>query len=257
MWRAQRADRLASGLALVAGAGAILALLGSGGCEALVSDTIPSFECLPGAANCPGGSVCVPTTHRCVERTATCLAIVCPAGQLCDSQTLQCAEGPADDASSRGRRDVGSPGRRGARGAGQPGRRPDLHRLDRRRRRRRQPGRCSAGRRLELPRDHLQLQPPVRLRQRHLRGPGHRDLAPLHGRRRASARSRAARRPIAPPSMVCFGTGGGGDYCVTPAWIGRGTTVGSGEGGAACEGDGDCRSGLCVDQTSAPTRAAR
>ena len=252
MWRAKRADRLASGLALVAGAGAILALLGSGGCEALVSDTIPSFECLPGAANCPSGSVCVPNTHRCVERTATCLAIVCPEGKLCDSQTLQCAEGSADDASTRGDATSAPPGDAAPEASASLGDGPISPDST--------AGDAADGSLADATPDAAS----------NCRGitcscsrPSDCDsgicagqvteTSPLYTAVGAFCTLSCCTSADCPASMVCFGTGGGGDYCVMPAWIGRGTTVGSGEGGAACEGDGDCRSGLCVTNQCADT----
>lgn len=47
-------------------------------------------------------------------------------------------------------------------------------------------------------------------------------------------------------STVCFGSGEGNRYCVLPAWLGRSSTLGSGQGGASCGADSDCRSGLCA-----------
>ena len=92
----------------------------------------------------------------------------------------------------------------------------------------------------------------------------------------ASARTRSRRRPRSttvmgmsfctqpcctsadcPPHTVCFATGGGGNYCVSPKWIGRSGGLGTGLGGATCTGDADCRSGLCNMTARAPTRAAR
>lgn len=56
-----------------------------------------------------------------------------------------------------------------------------------------------------------------------------------------------------PRTTVCFGTGGGGNYCVAPSWIGRNGDLGTGVGGAACQGEGDCFSGLCVNSMCADT----
>jgi hypothetical protein len=53
-------------------------------------------------------------------------------------------------------------------------------------------------------------------------------------------------------STVCFATGAGGNYCVNPAWLGRGAT-GARVGGATCVHDGDCRSGLCSGGACADT----
>jgi hypothetical protein len=49
---------------------------------------------------------------------------------------------------------------------------------------------------------------------------------------------------------VCFASGQGGNYCVDPAWLGRSTPASSAIGGAACTGNGDCRSGLCIAGSS-------
>lgn len=46
-------------------------------------------------------------------------------------------------------------------------------------------------------------------------------------------------------NTVCFATGQGGDYCVEPAWLMRGTAIGAGGGGATCSTNRDCRSALC------------
>jgi hypothetical protein len=56
-----------------------------------------------------------------------------------------------------------------------------------------------------------------------------------------------------PDGAVCFGTGGGGNYCVPPKWIGRTSGVGGSQGGAACSGGADCKSGLCNMGTCADT----
>ncbi len=48
-----------------------------------------------------------------------------------------------------------------------------------------------------------------------------------------------------PGNTVCFGTGGGGNYCVAPNWIGRAADQGTAVGGTPCTGNTECRSGLC------------
>jgi hypothetical protein len=50
-------------------------------------------------------------------------------------------------------------------------------------------------------------------------------------------------------TSVCFATGAGGNYCVPPGWIGDRSIIGTAVGGASCIGDGGvaCRSGLCLD----------
>ncbi len=56
-----------------------------------------------------------------------------------------------------------------------------------------------------------------------------------------------------PTATVCFGTGGGGNYCVPPGWIGRNSGVGVGQGGLSCQFNEDCRSGLCASGACADT----
>jgi hypothetical protein len=54
------------------------------------------------------------------------------------------------------------------------------------------------------------------------------------------------------PGTVCFASGQGGDYCVSPAWLGR-STPGGGKGGAPCTAGNQCRSGLCAGSSCADT----
>jgi hypothetical protein len=55
-------------------------------------------------------------------------------------------------------------------------------------------------------------------------------------------------------SGVCFASGVGGNYCVMPGWLpGRSVTLGKSLGGATCQANSDCRSGLCVAGTCADT----
>jgi hypothetical protein len=58
-----------------------------------------------------------------------------------------------------------------------------------------------------------------------------------------------------PTAGVCFATGAGGSYCVLPQWLDRATPVGSalGLGGATCSTNSDCRSGLCASHACADT----
>lgn len=54
------------------------------------------------------------------------------------------------------------------------------------------------------------------------------------------------------PGTVCFAGGQGGNYCVSPAWLGR-SRPGVGTGGAACTTNEECRSGLCAHGVCADT----
>ncbi len=58
------------------------------------------------------------------------------------------------------------------------------------------------------------------------------------------------------PPTVCYATSSNassGNYCVMPAWLGRATELGSGQGGESCTDDTNCRSGLCAMGTCADT----
>jgi hypothetical protein len=49
-----------------------------------------------------------------------------------------------------------------------------------------------------------------------------------------------------PDGFVCFGSGTGGNYCVSAAKAKR-STLGTKKPGAACTDNGECRSGVCTD----------
>jgi hypothetical protein len=54
-------------------------------------------------------------------------------------------------------------------------------------------------------------------------------------------------------STVCFATASGGNYCVSPSWLGRSSKLGALSSGATCASDSDCRSGLCAGTSCADT----
>lgn len=54
------------------------------------------------------------------------------------------------------------------------------------------------------------------------------------------------------PGAVCFASGQGGNYCVSPSWIGR-LAPGTAPGGASCTTGSQCRSGLCTGGFCAET----
>ncbi len=260
MRRAQRtpatrtARRLAGGVAAALACAAVLALLvGGGGCELVVSDDLPSFSCLADAADtCPAGEVCIPSSHKCVTRSSTCtLGPHCGPGLRCDTETLQCdpevatqdaaddADGtsipPADSAADA----PGTPGTDAPTGDALVSDAADasmdvldapagcrgvtcscVHNPD-----------CDSG----ICAGELT------------------ETTPLSTAIGSFCTQACCSSADCPPSTVCFGTGGGGSYCVSPGWIGRQTELGGGVGGATCSGDGACRSGLCVNGTCADT----
>lgn len=256
---AERADRLGAGLAVAVTTGVVLTLLAvGGGCELVVGDSLPSFTCEPGAANCPGGSVCVPSTHRCAARSSTCTpgaATGCAAGKRCDEETLQCTPlaSVGDGASEDGDDATASPpGDSAADGPiSQMGDAPGS-------------GDAPVGDAANGSTD-ASADAPVGCRGVTCSCSHNPDCdsgicageltetTPL-----ATAIGSFCTQPCCtstdcPGSTVCFGTGGGGSYCVAPGWIGRGVEHGLGVGGATCTGDGECRSALCVNSVCADT----
>lgn len=254
---APRANRLAGGLAMAAMATAVFALLpGGGGCELVVSDALPSFTCVPDAADsCPTDSVCVPSTHQCVSRSGTCVPGAptgCPAGMRCDAESLRCTKGAtvAGDASGADAQPPMTPDSA-----------PDA------------PGVLV----MDGPTEDAPITPDAspldstadapnacRGITCSCRGGGDCDSGICAGQVTLPAAVYTAigtsvcTQPCCtsadcPGGTVCFGTGGGGNYCIAPHWIGRSGEMGEGPGGTSCTGDGDCRSGLCSMNTCADT----
>jgi hypothetical protein len=245
-----RANRLAGSLAIAAMATAIFALVpGGGGCELVVSDALPSFTCVPGAANtCPAGSVCVPSTHQCTSQTGTCVpgaAGGCAAGLRCDPQTLRCAkEGTGADAAdgedaplamtpdsgpdspNAVSTDAPTEASSGTPDATSLDATPDVQNMCR--------GitcSCTGGGDC----DSGVCVGPVTLPSALYSAIGH-----------SLCSQPCCTSADCPADTVCFGTGGGGNYCLAPHWIGRSAELGAGQGGATCSADSDCRSGLCA-----------
>lgn len=57
-------------------------------------------------------------------------------------------------------------------------------------------------------------------------------------------------------AWVCFAAGAGGNYCVSPSWLGDRSNIGNLQGGASCSDDAGtlgCRSGLCSSGVCADT----
>jgi hypothetical protein len=260
--RARSANRLAPGLALAATAVGLIALLPvGGGCELVVSDTVPSFTCLPDAADtCPSGSVCVPDTHQCAPRSGTCApgaSTGCAPGMRCDTQTLQCVSSgsTAGDAS-----DDGDATRTGMPDSARSA--PDVEVADSEAR----DAPDGEGPDVGVP-DAPPADAPSTCRGITCSCTGEgacdngvcADQLTQTNALYAAAGSRAfCTQPCCtsadcPGNTVCFGTGGGGSYCVLPVWIGRSSQLGEGEGGSTCSTNSDCRSGLCSMNMCADT----
>lgn len=256
--RVHSARRLAGGLATAATAVGVIALLsGEGGCELAVSESVPPFTCLPDAADvCAPGDVCVPATHQCVARSGTCTpgaANACAAGMRCDPQTLRCLKAPGLDAS----------GNVDATPAAQADSMPDSSDVavgD-------GPERDGAVEDVteanlsDVPSDVGMCAGDI--------GCGCKgasdcttgicaqeltlttDLYAVLGM--AVCTKPCCTSGDCPNGTVCFGTGGGGNYCVLPKWIGRNSGLGGGQGGASCSAPADCRSGVCSMSKCADT----
>jgi hypothetical protein len=250
MRRGGRANRLAEALGVAAMAGAGFALLAGGGCELAVTDAIPAFTCEPGVAgNCPTDSVCIPSTRQCAPRAGTCTpgaSTGCAAGSQCDSSTLRCIAAVADasgDATSSSAMDSGSDlETSSAPDASHPA---DASMAD-----------APEGDAGDAGAD---VQGECRGMTCKCSGPSDCDsgicasqLASLDGDKGFCTLT-CCTSADCPAGTVCYGTGGGGDFCVPPSWIGRAATLGEGQGGATCGGGGDCRSGLCVGSACADT----
>jgi hypothetical protein len=254
MGTARRGSRVGAALAVTGGAAALLALLASGGCEFVVSDAIPSFTCVPGAAaNCPTGEVCVPSTHVCVSQAGTCTpgaATGCAAGMHCNDQTLRCTGSPASqDAAGDGMAMETFPDSSGDTTVSTPdGRSADAS------------GDAADGSLLDaLPNDSGSCGRGVTCG---CTGPADCDSGVCADTLTATTALSNELNGMSfctqpcctstdcPGTTVCFGTGGGGNYCVNPSWIGRTGAPASGAmGGAMCTSNGQCRSGVC-DMTS-------
>ncbi len=217
---------------------ALLAVLvGEGGCEIAIGDTVPSFLCNGGASPCPQGQVC-DTTHHCVVSCTTPGFAGCPSGTTCnalsglclpigdggmmdevsvndgpgpdvvdeDSMTTEAEASPVDTGG-----DTNNPCATGSAIALCP---------------------CSGNSACasKLCVDALSV------------GTG---LYQAAGSTSFCSQACCTSNEC-PANTVCYATGQGGNYCVNPMWIGRTSGAGTGQGGASCSlGPRDCRSGLC------------
>jgi hypothetical protein len=213
-----------------------------GGCEIAIGNDVPDYECLSNApAVCPGNQVCDPHTHQCV---APCSESGCKGGLVCDPGSNQCvAPSTSDDGPS--------------------------------------PDETSTGDDADATTAPDEAAPPVETGPvesgcgRGLGCPCSGDSACDSNICADSATVPAGLYTAAGGSnfctqtccssadcgagTVCFAAGGSdsvaGNFCVNPAWLGRGTgaTLGTQPGGGACSTGRDCRSGLCTGNTCVDT----
>jgi hypothetical protein len=221
-------ERRPSALGSAAALALILALPGA--CEIAVSDTVPSFACVPGPDSCPTGSVCAPATSQCVPGSRACTTNPCPAGERCDLGSLACVslDGAPGDASilEEGVVDAPATSPEGAPPEGS--------------------STCSAlGCKCSGASDCASRMCGDELTLTS-------DIYKAAGN--ASVCTRACCTSLdCDPGTVCFGTAAGGNYCIRPDWLGRSVLLGSMAGGAPCSTGSDCRSGLCSGTACADT----
>jgi hypothetical protein len=219
------------------------------GCEIAVGNDVPDFECLQGAAVCPGNEVCDPSSHQCV---APCSMTGCNGGLECDPAQNICVAGDA------GASDQTSTGEASAR----DGETSDTRVAD------------------EAPLDTASTETATG------EGASPQDVsseaafgdagscrslacacssdtscdsgicagaATVTGALLAAAGAAFCTQPCCTSAdcgagTVCFATASGasgGSYCVSPAWLQRTTYLGTGAGGSTCSTGSECRSGLC------------
>jgi hypothetical protein len=218
--------RVVTTLAFVAST--ILAVAVSGGCEALVPDTVPAFGCTGTNANvCPASQVCAPTLGRCVERSGACtiVASMCAPGTHCDSGTQMCVvDGLDGSVPDQGTGDGGPPGMDGP-PPPSDGNQPDTNPPT-------DSGRCTG------------VGCPCTTN-----GACDGDICADMGILTGSVTmgqmctQTCCASSECPDGSVCFATGTGGNYCVPSSALGR--TVGTVAGGGSCATDATCRSGKC------------
>lgn len=207
----------------------LLFIIGSGGCEVAVGDTVPAFACLPNEGDtCPAGQMC-DSTNRCVPCPASgCGPTVAGDSGMADEVTVN-DTGTAPDTSMSDASpppDTSTPADTstpvdsgpcpGAVGCSCSG-----------------ASACSSG----ICADSLTVTT------------GLYDAAGMNN----FCTQPCCTSQDCPAGTVCFATGQGGDYCVNPTWIGRTDGTGSGGGGDTCGTGRDCRSGLCLSSKCVDT----
>jgi hypothetical protein len=258
----RRVQRRGGSIALAGAAATALAIVAAGGgCELVVGDSLPEFACEPNVADaCPAGSVCIPATRRCANRTGTCTPgapSACSGGEACDPNTLHCGSGSAG--LSEAGADATADGR--AQEAADSGMKGDALALD------------HAAPDGAAPEDSGQAgteatsDAPIACRGLTCTCSGQSfcdsgicadNVTVTPEVYKASGNNNFCTQPCCTsadcnPNTVCFGTGRGGNYCVAPQWIGRVVNIGTAIGGTACKNGSECRSGLCANGACADT----
>jgi hypothetical protein len=218
----------------------LLAALGVSvaGCEFAVSDTLPSYTCVPGEGDvCPLGLVCDPARRICARPSVS--------GQLTDASV------PGEDATARDDGNVADAGREAQTETNEDG----------------SAGDSDAGADVRTVGPDTGAPDSGFCNTLGCKCSGAADCAngicaqqaavttPLYA---AAGNSNFCSQPCCtssdcPASGVCFASGAGGNYCVMPGWLQRTATLGRGIGGAACQSNGDCRSGVCAGSMCADT----
>ena len=199
---------------------ALAIVIATGGCEAIVPDTVPSFTCAGLTGTCPSGQVCVMATGTCIDQSKACSFAGCATGKQCDAPSQVCVPVASDasvpDApsavvdSSPPPNDVSIPvpDSGTCRGVGCP---------------------CSGAAACDsaICGDQLTLTPELY----------------------AATKGNVCTKPCCTSSdcesgSVCFAAGDGGNYCVVPEVVGR-AAPGAKKGGDTCASGVECRSGAC------------
>jgi hypothetical protein len=251
---------------------AVLGLAAAGGCGLVVGDTIPAFECVVGSNTCPAGEMCSTATRTCVPLSDACVgacAAVGGDGSVIDASPPPPNDDAAVDAPIAG--DDSSPSDTGVHAEGSV----DATTLD-------GPtggddddamadatsvvadGPSDAGTDADAAgAADAEADAPF-----DGGGPCQGLLCPCTGSADCTSGICAEESAVTQdlyeqagnanfctqpccssadcgPSTVCFGTGAGANYCVSPAWLSRSSALGALAGGATCTANADCRSGLC------------
>ncbi len=249
----RRVDGLAGRLAATGAAAIALALfVGEGGCELEVGDTIPDYDCQPASAGapdpCPPSLICSVGTHKCVSASAPCQP-TCPSGMQCDRVTAQCTvrldasvpfhkpdagahldagDARAEAAGDEGLGDTGEAGGNDAMWG--PEISSDCRGLT-----------CACAGASFCDSNLCSAMQTVTA-----------PVAELNNNINFCTKPCCTSADCT-TSTVCFAAGTGGNYCISPASIGRVAPLGTSIGGVTCKIASDCRSGLCVNGTCADT----
>jgi hypothetical protein len=244
-----KASRSIAAASLVGALATVLVV--GGGCEFIVADTLPAFECAPGPNTCPEGKVCDPGTSRCV---AQCTPASCPGDTECDAMSLLCvhpdaalplpADAAPEDSAVVSTVDVFS--HEAAADANDANDATAIH-------------------------DAVAEEAATQVES----GACSQSGCPCSGPSSCDSKicvdmltigagvyNRSAGNFCTKPcctsadcdgSTVCYATATGGNYCVLPTWLDRSTAIGKKTSGQSCTANGDCRSGLCANSACADT----